>query len=351
MLNNYCKQKTISNYLEQCNSTKVILMITVMLYHSCLFMANGWFPTTIKFDSSSPILIFAGWLNSFHVYAFVLISGFVFYYNKNEKHKYQKYKLFVINKTRRLIVPAIFITIIWVVPFAEMFFHYNTEEIVSRYLLAIAPNQLWFLWMLFWVFIISWPLSTIFTKPWSCIVVMLLYVIGSFGGNVINNYLQIWKGLEFVLYFYIGYLLCHNLNRLPHFKRYSILLLLVNITCYIALQYIQDYSVLHKVAAFGIKLLMTTSGSISIFALLSLCSSKINLSGKSYFSSICKKTMTMFLFHQQLIYLSIWWFCEPFETIPVLLVIINFGVSFIGSYLISVVFDQFKITRILVGAK
>ena len=58
--------------LENCNFAKTILMILVVLYHSLVFWKGNWF--TANPTSTSVILgTLADWLNSFHIYAFVLI--------------------------------------------------------------------------------------------------------------------------------------------------------------------------------------------------------------------------------------------------------------------------------------
>lgn len=190
--------------LDNCYFIKTILMLMVVLYHSILFMSDGWSPINAK-EKSQALLLFAGWLNSFHIYGFVLVSGFIFCHIKQERAGYKDYKSFVINKVRRLVVPALFITCVWAIPIAFELFDYAIEDIVYRYIIALSPNQLWFSWMLFWVFIISWPLSKYFDSYVGLIIALLLYLVGSFGGHFVPNYFQIWKGCEYVIFFLLGW--------------------------------------------------------------------------------------------------------------------------------------------------
>lgn len=154
-----------TNSLENCTFVKTILMFAVIFYHSCLFLSDGWFP--IKVVSKAPVLTgIADWLNSFHIYAFVLVSGFIFCYIKDEKGEYTKYRDYLWKKVKRLVIPAFFTTMVWVLPIGIAFYHYDISEVITRYILAQAPNQLWFLWMLFWVFVISWPLFKLVGSNW-----------------------------------------------------------------------------------------------------------------------------------------------------------------------------------------
>lgn len=150
--------------LNNCRFVKTILMFLVILYHSIVFWSGDWFTIEkIAFPSNS-LSIFSQWLNSFHVYAFTLVSGYIFFSLKIENGKYQKYGMFLINKLKRLVLPACFITLLWVIPISVYFYHYKLDEIITKFLLANSPSQLWFLWMLFWVFVLFWPLSSVFKR-------------------------------------------------------------------------------------------------------------------------------------------------------------------------------------------
>lgn len=61
----------------------MVLMILVVLYHSIIFR-SGLQSSLVTDDINSYIDIFANWLNSFHIYGFTLISGYIFYHIKYE---------------------------------------------------------------------------------------------------------------------------------------------------------------------------------------------------------------------------------------------------------------------------
>ena len=56
---------------------KSILMLLVLLYHSCVFWTGNWWDIPPVYTSNL-IGGFATWLNSFHIYTFTLVSGYIF---------------------------------------------------------------------------------------------------------------------------------------------------------------------------------------------------------------------------------------------------------------------------------
>lgn len=80
---NLNRQEELSN----CNFIKTVLMVLVVFYHSILFWNGSWF-TEDPIETSVILNILAAWLNSFHIYGFTLVSGYLFGYLKLEKGKY-----------------------------------------------------------------------------------------------------------------------------------------------------------------------------------------------------------------------------------------------------------------------
>lgn len=187
--------------LNNCTQIKAMLMLIIVIYHSMrIFAGRGtWGPYLSMHDA--PILGYiSDWLNSFHVYAFTLISGYIFCFIKYEKGGYQEYKSFISNKIKRLLVPYVFVAAVWVAPIHAYYF--GTEGLAKKYLLGTTPSQLWFLLMLFWVFLIFWLLSDIiYRKPlFGGAIICVLYCMGFFmpGIYCINS------GLTYLLFFILA---------------------------------------------------------------------------------------------------------------------------------------------------
>ena len=63
--------------LESCSFIKTVLMMLVVLGHSMSFWNENWFVGK-PIISSQGLSILGSWIGSFHIYAFTLISGYIF---------------------------------------------------------------------------------------------------------------------------------------------------------------------------------------------------------------------------------------------------------------------------------
>lgn len=74
------EDNTLNRIKELKNYTpiKIILMVIVVLYHSMIIYAGGTWGSYIR-ATDAPILGYiAEWMNSFYIYAFTLISVYIF---------------------------------------------------------------------------------------------------------------------------------------------------------------------------------------------------------------------------------------------------------------------------------
>ena len=63
--------------LQNCIFVKTILMFLVILGHSAAFWSEQWFTENPVYESALLKYLYE-WLGSFHVYTFVLVSGYIF---------------------------------------------------------------------------------------------------------------------------------------------------------------------------------------------------------------------------------------------------------------------------------
>ena len=109
------------NKIYSLNIVRIGLITCIVLYHSCLFWTGNWF-TSIHSTQDAPFLSYlANWLRSFNIYGFVFLSGYLYYYLKNENDKYKKYLPFIKTKALRLLLPYIAIAFLWNIHFALYF--------------------------------------------------------------------------------------------------------------------------------------------------------------------------------------------------------------------------------------
>ena len=133
------------------------------------------------------------WLGNFHIYAFVLISGYI-YCAKYKIEDKTDFLPFIKKKAKRLLVPYIFTALVWVVPITNFFLPFRQNDIFTRYILAENPSQLWFLIMLFDVFLFVRPLSDFFIK----------HTILGGGAALVFYILGIGGGIFFLIFLVYG---------------------------------------------------------------------------------------------------------------------------------------------------
>ena len=189
---------------------KTVMMLIVILYHSCAMWMGGWFAEPA--NPSAAIGLFAKWLNTFHVPVFVFASGYLYAFLKVETTRYASASLVLKKKARRLLVPYVFVSIVWAIPFWAYF--NGTEAVAAKFLLAGSPSQLWFLVMLFVLFFgfeLSWiVVGERVTLP-SIAMIAAMAVSYVFGAVLVRfmpvDVFQIANALQFAPLFYLGMLL------------------------------------------------------------------------------------------------------------------------------------------------
>lgn len=337
-------EKKCEKKLNNVNFSKCILMMLVILGHCLnLWTDRDWFICSPAITATQ-LGVLADWLTSFHTYTFVLISGYVFYFLKNENGRYGDFYSFVVGKIKRLIVPFAFVLCVWVLPFAIYFFKYDKRTIIQKYLLGTSPNQLWFLLMLFWVYIIAWILNSLFKEyfAFSFICVLCLYAIGVVGNHATVDIFNIWSACKYVMFFWIGFQLRGEkfkwINKINVF-----ILILINLLLFILSLFVTG------VWRQLIDILLHIEGAIMAFLVLDTLANRINWNNKKLLSILLKFSMPMYLFHQQIVYCCI--IVTNGKMNPYINAIYIYIFTVIVSFIISKIMMSTKITRKLIGEK
>ncbi len=339
---------TYEEELNNCNFVKLMLMLLVTLYHSSVFWGEKWLD--LKPIYSSPILcIFSRWLNSFHIYAFVLVSGYIFYYLKYEKKKYANLSGFIANKIKRLIIPYYTVAIFWVIPINIIIYKGLDLGMIIRSLVGGA-SQLWFLWMLFWVYIIAWFISDYFYKHniKSILLVCCFYIVYALCLGKIPNVFQVLNVLLYIPLFLVGFKIRQYSSKFV-FKIPVLGWLFIQITL---------FSIFEKVSAFNgdveiiktiLKLPLHIVGAIMIFVFLQKLAIRIKWKDNNILKYMSNRSMTIYLFHQQFIYFTIYMLngrVNPY---------INMGVNFViaigGSLILTNLIFKNNMSKKLIGEK
>lgn len=337
------------NELGNIDIVKLFLMISVVLYHSMAFWKGNWF-TVITPEPSDLLSNIATWLNTFHVYGFTLASGYLFQVLKCEREHYKTFSGFLKKKAQRLLVPLVFVSIVWVAPIYTYFFRPSTGMILEKFVFMESPSQLWFLGMLFVVFMLYWPISKLTDRNiilgGSIAIVYLL--LGKVGPNLFPDVFQIWTGMRFVLYFYIGACLRKD-NKKIAYKIPSFVYLGIHILLFITWSNLNGRGgVFFKLISLGISELMYVVGAIGAFVIFERLADLIKKPSR-IIKFGCKYSMSIYLFHQQIIYVVL--FLLNGKLHPYLLVLICFFVSTAVSSIISFIMDHFRVTRFLISGR
>lgn len=351
--------------LLNCTFVKTILMLTVILGHSTAFWANDWFTAREPVFAADWLGILSNWLGSFHIYAFVLVSGYIFAY-KMSGGGYTSYGEFLENKARRLIIPYVFVAGVWVVPLSQYFYKWDVEGIIQKYVLCINPSQLWFLWMLFWVFAMVWPLWKWLSGSMikGSMIALVLYGVGLVGGHFIPNIYCIWTAFQYIPFFFIGIQIRVQSEKLENKlknidSRHSNRLLIekIPVVLWVMLDllifYIDWLAGQGKFPIPGMAVMtgfiLHIIGAVMAFVVLQKTASKFAWKENKCFSKLVKCSMPMYLLHQQIIYFLIVVFNGRVN--PYINATLNFILSTVISFLISTILIRFKYTRLLVGEK
>lgn len=140
-------KEDVRTYLDEVSFVRPILILLMVLYHSMAMHTGNW--EMPEGSSAIPAYKAIGRLaQAFMLESFVLISGYVWAFQRETKGRKENFWTLCRKKAVRLLVPAIFFGFIYCIALegkAPTFFY-----------ILEGPGHLWFLPMLFECFLISW---------------------------------------------------------------------------------------------------------------------------------------------------------------------------------------------------
>lgn len=335
--------------LENCTFVKTALMLIVVAYHSMLFWGGNWFTKDPALPA--PVLkALALWLNSFHIYGFTLVSGYIFAYIRREKGGYRQYGDFLQGKVKRLLIPYAFAALCWVIPIRCLFFETDPLSLTKAFLLGTGPEQLWFLLMLFGVFALFWPLSKwLGNKPaLLAAAVLALYGVGTVGSILLPGVFQIWTAMRYLLVFYIGWLLrvwgSEQVRRIP-----AAVWVAASVACFALTEFVGGMNgAVFTIAQLALEPVCHAIGAVMAFVALQKLADKLNAGG-TVWQFLGRRSMAVYLLHQQVIYFSI--VALNGRVNPYLHGALNFLLAMAVSLALASALLKTKATRCLIGEK
>lgn len=318
---------------ENISLMKTIAILLVVLYHSIMFYSGNWFTIfnpKIKFNNSIFSII-----NNFQMPIFVFCSGYLFYLKGNKQCSIKK-------RFKRLIVPYIFTSILYVIPISIIFFKYSAIQIIYKYFLGFEPSQLWFLLMMFWLYIIGCITNNKinFTKKNIFIVAIICPIISYILSKC--NILQIGTAFSyFPFYFFGGYISKQKITEKS--KKAIIYTLMVIIINLIIIKVGHKQALQYRFITKYLQLL-TSCLEVFIFYLLTL-----NFKGtcNKIYRTVESNSFGIYLFHQQIIYFCL--YLTRAELKPPIQITLNFTVALVLSTLLTIMLKKNKHTKRMFG--
>lgn len=339
--------------LKNCDFVKTVLMLLVVLYHSCRFWNYNWnvFLPIPELDISVVSQMVIEWSNTWRIYAFTLVSGYLFYHLRYEKDRYSVFWSFLQKKIQRLLVPAYFVGMVWVVPIYVYFCGDSANSILNFVLGIKAVQQLWFLFMLFDVFMMAYIIGENVHDNRLCwFITIFVYFIGFVGRKFIPNVYQLWTACYYFPLFVVGMKLregCLNFLRdVP-----LLIWVLCDICLFVITRALSGPQVfLVKVAnVVFLRLAVHIVGALMAFFILQKIASLYSWEDSKLFMFLKRHNVTVYLFHEQVIYFVIIWLNGVIN--PYLHMGLNYVISLSCALLVAVVLAKFRITRFLIGMK
>ena len=239
----------------------------------------------------------------------------------------------------------------WVIPFSVYFFQYDMLAVIRYYLFGISPGQLWFLLMMFGVFVCFYPLSNFMARNdvGGAAVTLLIYVVGLAGGRLLPNVFQIFRACTYFPLFWLGFKIRQYgslmLRKIPVW-----LWLLADAVLFAVVTYLSRLDgVIFALLRFGFEFLLHIVGALMAFVILQKIADRVKWKNSRIFTYFSKNSMPVYLFHQQVVYVLLYWLnglLNPY---------VHSAVNFIGamaiSLLLSALMMRFRVTKMLVGEK
>lgn len=199
------RSKNVSSRLDEVCLLRLILIFLLVIYHTFAPYCGSW--REINDTDMIPISYF--WIGkasySFMLECFTFVSGWVFGYQVLNKGR-QKFqpKHLVRSKLKRLIVPSVIFSIIYILIFNPDLYK---SPLSFTYSILDGAGHLWYLPMLFWCFISIWLIEKKISNRRIAVLGLVILAALSF----FPLPFRMGATMQYMIFFYIGYLIGLNL--------------------------------------------------------------------------------------------------------------------------------------------
>lgn len=205
---------------------RALAILTVVVGHSIILYSSEW--SGMSTDVTCPFLdCVKNVINLYQMELYFFISGFLMY---RTLQKGISYKDFIISKTTRLLLPYYAVGFLWMIPLKwtvqiPSYQSASALSIFKSFLLGTNNGHLWFLYALFIVMIISYPLNRLcIRRSFGGYIMMVISFILVGCGKYLPASLRLFNisdALYYFFWFQLGIIIC--LFKTTHFLLVSIL--------------------------------------------------------------------------------------------------------------------------------
>jgi len=201
------------NLLQEVCLLRLLLIVLLVLYHSFAPFCGAWKP--LETESTFSHLYY--WIGktsySFMLETFTFVSGYVFGYQIIKRGKqYITWNNIINRKLKRLIVPSIVFSVIYLLLFTPMDLITSPMNALIRIFSGVG--HMWYLPMLFWCFVGIFIIEKKGISHKLAISLLLLMSIISF----LPLPLGLGSAMYYMVYFFAGYIIAYRVNVLKYAK-------------------------------------------------------------------------------------------------------------------------------------
>ncbi len=313
---------------------RVLAMFSIFFFHNARFFDSyGWHVKSVETGIAVDIFIdfFILWVMPI----FFVLAGASIYYAM----KFRTAGGFAKERTLRILIPIVIIGWFIISPpqvylerltqggFSGNFFQFYFPHYFDGIYgiggnFAFVPMHMWFLWLLFIFSLILLPLflpskrtgrslgsrlATLFEKPWTLVVPVLLLAFSEVLLGALGDMMSWgggWNHLSYLIFFISGYLIFSNERIQENIKRYAVTALITALVLQ-AVHYILQFAIKPDVpdsqaVYIGIQLFETLRSWLFIMAILGFGSRYLNFNNR-FLGYVNEAVLPFYILHQTVI--------------------------------------------------
>lgn len=312
------EDSTFVEISQSLDIAKIFLCLIVVLGHICRMYHDT---AAIHVVENKTVGFIFKVLISFEMQTFMAISGGVFCLQKYYLKKYGNMRAFMVNKSKRLLFPYVFFSLILVMP--TMYYIGLSHGNILKYaiyntVLAYDIRHLWFLPALYIITILFNVLYEYIEGKLG--IAFLVCVVLAMMPKPFNLPFQVNNVCNYLIYFYIGYICVRYYDYVKDWLSNWFIIFIVAVT--IIVSNMQNGNIIRPEIS---NIIYGIMGVILFFG-LSIKLVPIRCSRFKVYEMLSQNSFGIYLFHAMIIYLIYYYFHDCFSNgysvIPVFIVVI-----------------------------